>query len=160
MKFNFDEPQGLNDVAAFHDLFSMPILDVPTMPNLERCALRINLLSEELKELEQAIADSNMVEIADALCDLQYVLSGAVLEFGLANKFKALFDEVQSSNMSKACKDMDTAQRTQAYYLTEKNTESYIVEKQGEFLVYRSADHKVLKSVDYKEARLDTILKD
>jgi predicted HAD superfamily Cof-like phosphohydrolase len=41
------------------------------------------------------------VEIADALCDLQYVLSGAILEFGFGGKFKSLFEEVHRSNMSK-----------------------------------------------------------
>ncbi|MEZ4911952.1 MAG: nucleoside triphosphate pyrophosphohydrolase family protein [Saprospiraceae bacterium] len=158
MEFNFDEPQGLNDVAAFHNLFSMPVLEVPTIPDEKRCALRINLLSEELKELEQAIADKNIVEVADALCDLQYVLSGAVLEFGLGHKFKSLFDEVQASNMSKACPDEETAVRTQNFYLTEKNTESHIVEKDGEYLVYRNSDNKVLKSIDYKEAQLERIL--
>ena len=54
--------------------------------------LRVNLLREELKELEAAIADNDLVEVADALADLQYVLSGAVLEFGLGAKFRTLFD--------------------------------------------------------------------
>jgi predicted HAD superfamily Cof-like phosphohydrolase len=94
---------SLNQVAEFHRTFKHPILETPTIPSEERSRLRVALLAEELKELEVAILEKDIVEVADALCDLQYVLSGAVLEFGLGEKFRTLFDEVQRSNMSKAC---------------------------------------------------------
>ena len=103
------DPKSLSSVALFHETFKHPILPQPTIPSETRCALRVSLLSEELKELEEAIENKDLVEIADALCDLQYVLSGAILEFGLGEKFKALFDEVQRSNMSKACKTEEEA---------------------------------------------------
>ncbi len=152
MSKKYDEPQGLNDVALFHETFDLPIVDEPVIPATERCVLRVNLLQEELNELKDAIADNDLVEVADALCDIQYVLSGAILEFGLADKFKMLFDEVQRSNMSKTCKSMDVAKRTQAYYKSEKGTESHIVQKGDEYLVYRDGDNKVLKSVEYSPA--------
>lgn len=95
---------SLNQVAEFHRTFNAPILDTPQIPSAERCKLRVALLQEELNELQQAIDNDDIVEVADALCDLQYVLSGAVLEFGLGEKFVELFNEVQRSNMSKACK--------------------------------------------------------
>jgi predicted HAD superfamily Cof-like phosphohydrolase len=81
---------ALNQVADFHRTFGHPIVQEPAIPSQERCDLRVELIREELKELEHAIADKDIVEIADALCDIQYVLSGAVLEFGLGDKFKAL----------------------------------------------------------------------
>lgn len=152
MSKKYNEPQGLNDVAQFHETFDLPIVDEPVIPAPERCVLRVNLLQEELNELKDAIADNDLVEVADALCDIQYVLSGAILEFGLADKFKMLFDEVQRSNMSKTCKSMDVAERTQAYYKSEKGTESHIVKKGDEYLVYREGDNKVLKSVEYSPA--------
>ena len=99
------DTNSLNQVAEFHSLFKHPILTTPTIPSEERCKLRVELLAEELKELQQAIDDKDIVEIADALCDLQYVLSGAILEFGLGEKFKDLFDEVHRSNMSKVWED-------------------------------------------------------
>lgn len=160
MPKQFDEPKGLNDVAKFHHTFDLPVLDQPTIPAEKRCELRVSLLQEELNELKQAIADQDIVEIADALADLQYVLSGAVLEFGLAPKFKALFDEVQRSNMSKTCKTMEEAKQTQTHYLDSKGTASHIVEKEGEFLVYRDTDKKVLKSVAYSPANLKRIIED
>ncbi|MBK9632332.1 MAG: nucleoside triphosphate pyrophosphohydrolase family protein [Saprospiraceae bacterium] len=153
-KHHFDEPNALNDVAAFHDLFDMPILEQAQIPSSERCNLRLSLLEEELKELRQAIEDNDLTEIADALCDLQYVLSGAVLEFGLGVKFKSMFDEVQRSNMSKACGTYEEALQTQAKYLEEKQTQSEIVQKENKFLVYRKEDGKVLKSIQYSPANL------
>jgi len=148
----YDEPQGLNDVAQFHDTFGMPVLDQPVIPDAKRCELRISLLQEELNELKEAIENNDLVEVADALCDIQYVLSGAIHEFGMGPHFKSLFDEVQRSNMSKTCKTMAVAEATQKHYKETKDTESYIEEKNGEYLVYRKGDGKVLKSVEYSPA--------
>jgi len=150
-------PDSLNAVAEFHRTFHAPVLDSPTIPSDARCGLRISLLAEELDELRQAIAEENIVEIADALCDLQYVLSGAVLEFGLGEKFNALFNEVQRSNMSKACLTVDEAEATVAQY-TAKGVACHFVESDGKYLVYRDADHKTLKSVNYSPADLASIV--
>lgn len=158
MKIKFEEPEALSDVAQFHQLFDMPILDKPGIPDMERCKLRIALLSEELDELKEAIENNDIVEAADAFCDLQYVLSGAILEFGLAHKFKQLFDEVQRSNMSKACATMQIAEATQKKYFDEKQMNSEIKMKEDQFLVYRKEDGKVLKSVTYSPADLESIL--
>lgn len=154
----FEEPEALNGVSKFHHLFDLPVLNNPHIPDAKRCELRVSLLQEELNELQEAIDEQDIVGIADALSDLQYVLSGAVLEFGLGHTFKQLFDEVQRSNMSKACLTMEEALETQAYYLEHKNTESFIQEKDGEFLVYRKADKKVLKNINYSEANLKVII--
>ncbi|HLF65535.1 MAG TPA: nucleoside triphosphate pyrophosphohydrolase family protein [Saprospiraceae bacterium] len=152
------EAQALNGVADFHSAFRLPILDEPTVPDTDRCALRINLLQEELDELKEAIAAKDIVAVADAFCDLQYVLSGAILEFGLGEKFADLFAEVQRSNMSKVCETREVAEETVVYYKEAKNTEGYITEQGNQYLVYRASDHKVLKSVKYSPADLDSIL--
>lgn len=152
------QPDSLNQVKEFHTTFQHPVLDTPTIPDAKRCALRVELISEELKELDEAIKDNDMVEIADALCDIQYVLSGAILEFGLGDKFKELFDEVQRSNMSKACKTQEEAEATMAHYKSEKDTDCYFREVDGKFLVFRSSDDKTLKSINYSPASLKTII--
>lgn len=154
----FDEPTALTSVAKFHDTFKLPVLDTPQIPSKERCTLRINLLQEELNELKEAIEENDLVEVADALSDIQYVLSGAILEFGLGDQFKALFDEVQRSNMSKTCKTQEEASLTQEHYKRTKGTESYIEEKNGEYLVFRREDGKVLKSIHYSAADLKSIV--
>ena len=151
---------ALNQVAEFHRTFKHPILPEPGIPDEKRCALRVELIAEELKELKEAIAQKDMVEIADALCDIQYVLSGAVLEFGLGEKFKTLFDEVQRSNMSKTCKSMEEAQATMAHYKATKGVDSYVKQAGDHFLVFRTSDNKTLKSINYSPADLKTILED
>jgi predicted HAD superfamily Cof-like phosphohydrolase len=149
---------SLNQVAEFHRTFKHPVLDQPTIPSEERCRLRVALLAEELDELKEAIKDHDIVEIADALCDIQYVLSGAVLEFGLGEKFRDLFDEVQRSNMSKTCHSKEEAEATQRYYFEKDGTESYIHEEGEHWLVYRKGDNKTLKSINYSPADLEKIL--
>lgn len=151
------QPDSLNQVAEFHRTFKHPILDKPTIPSEDRSKLRVALLAEELKELEVAILEKDIVEIADALCDLQYVLSGAILEFGMGEKFKELFDEVQRSNMSKACLNIEEAEATVAHYQA-KGTECYFKEDSGRYLVYRTADDKTLKNINYSPADLSRIL--
>ena len=69
----------------------------PAIPSVDRCQLRVSLLEEEVQELADAIKDNDLVEVADALADIQYVLSGAVHEFGMGHIFQTLFDEVQRS---------------------------------------------------------------
>lgn len=151
-------PDALNAVAEFHRTFHHPILDQPQIPAENRCQLRVALLTEELKELEVAIAEKDIVEVADALCDLQYVLSGAILEFGLGEQFKTLFDEVQRSNLSKACHTVEEAEATVAHYQA-KGVDCHFVESAGKFLVYRTADNKTLKNINYSPADLPGILK-
>jgi predicted HAD superfamily Cof-like phosphohydrolase len=149
---------ALTQVAEFHTTFKHPIVANPAIPSKERAQLRIELLAEELKELQEAVNDNDLVEIADALCDLQYVLAGAVLEFGLGEKFKTLFDEVHRSNMSKACKTVDEANETIAHYKNKSNVDAHYKEIDGLFLVYRDGDHKTLKSIAYSPADLKTIV--
>lgn len=156
---SMDKIDSLNQVAEFHRTFKHPVVDSPAIPDAKRCALRVELLAEELKELQEAIDDNDLVEVADALCDIQYVLSGAVLEFGLGEKFVELFNEVQRSNMSKACKTLEEAEATVKHYKENKGTESYIKESDGLYLVYRIEDNKTLKSINYSPADLKTILK-
>jgi predicted HAD superfamily Cof-like phosphohydrolase len=150
---------SLNQVALFHQTFGAPVIENPSIPSKERCKLRVSLLAEELDELKTAIDDYDIVEIADALCDLQYVLSGAVLEFGLGEKFVDLFNEVQRSNMSKACQSLEEAEATVEHYFKKDGTEAEIVEENGIWKVYRKSDNKVLKSINYSPANLIDLLK-
>ena len=152
------EASPLNQVAEFHKTFKHPIQHTPIIPSKQRCDLRISLLLEEMKELQEAIKENDLVEIADALCDIQYVLAGAILEFGLGDKFKQLFDEVHRSNMSKACKSVEEANQTIEHYKIKEQSDAYFKEEELLFLVFRQADNKTLKSVNYSPADLKSIL--
>lgn len=152
-----DQLDALNQVADFHRTFRHPIESEPIIPAMERCRLRVALLREELQELEDAIAANDLVEVADALCDIQYVLSGAVLEFGLGDKFRKLFDEVQRSNMSKTCATEAEAEATAEHY-RQKGTKCYIQKSGEHWLVYRDGDNKTLKSINYSPANIAGML--
>jgi len=153
-----NQPDALNLVADFHRTFKHPVVDNPAIPSEDRCKLRVALLAEELKELEVAILEKDIVEVADALCDLQYVLAGAILEFGLGEKFKALFEEVQRSNMSKACRNEEEAKETVAHYDKKDGTKCYYRQEGDKWLVYRQSDNKTMKSIYYSPATLAPIV--
>lgn len=152
------QPDALNLVAEFHHTFKHPVLQKPAIPSEDRCRLRVALLAEELKELEVAILEKDVVGVADALCDLQYVLSGAILEFGLGEKFQALFNEVQRSNMSKACRSEQEARETVDHYNKKDGTECYYKQEGDKWLVYRRSDNKTIKSIYYSPADLEGVL--
>lgn len=152
------QPETLNLVAEFHKTFKHPILEAPAIPDENRCKLRVALIAEELKELEVAILERDIVEVADALCDIQYVLSGAILEFGLGEKFKSLFEEVQRSNMSKACNSEEEARATIQHYKQKDGTDCYSREEAGKWLIFRKSDNKTLKSIYYSPADLEGII--
>ena len=147
-------------VEEFHNTFGAPVLETPQIPSNERCKLRVSLLQEELDELKEAIENNDLVEIADAFADIQFVLSGGILEFGLSDKFNELFNEVQRSNMSKACQSQQEAIETLLHYKQKDGTEGYYKEVDGKWLVYRNGDNKVLKSINYSPANLKDIIND
>ena len=86
-------------VKEFMETFGQEVLNKPKFPNDKTIKLRIDLIKEELNELEEAINNNNLVEVADALTDILYVTYGAGHSFGI--NLDACFEEVQNSNMSK-----------------------------------------------------------
>lgn len=152
------EPQALQSVLHFHKTFNAYIGQEFSMPSKDVCELRVALLQEELDELKVAIAQGDLVEALDALTDLQYVLSGAVIARWAHPLFADAFAEVQRSNMSKTCKTVEEAEKTQHYYQTERNTPCTIHQKDDVYIVLRDTDNKVLKSVDYSPADLETVI--
>ncbi len=91
----------LDQVQEFHETYGLPVAQEQTLADEKTRQLRINLLQEELDELKEALDQDDMVETLDALIDLQYVLDGAFLSFGMQSVKDKAFDEVHSSNMSK-----------------------------------------------------------
>jgi predicted HAD superfamily Cof-like phosphohydrolase len=91
----------LEQVQEFHETYGLPVKPSPDISDEKTNALRINLLAEELDELKEALEAGDMVEVLDALTDLQYVLDGTYLSFGMQSLKTPAFEEVQRSNMSK-----------------------------------------------------------
>lgn len=95
----------LKDVVKFHKAYGQPVPKVPKVPSEDRVSLRIRLIEEELNEFRNGAQKGDLVESADALIDLLYVVNGAIIEFGLKDIADKLHDEVQNSNMSKLGED-------------------------------------------------------
>jgi predicted HAD superfamily Cof-like phosphohydrolase len=91
----------LQDVKEFMVACGQPILDKPGMPLEKDWTLRVHMLREEIDELEEAAQAGNLTEVADALTDIEYVLAGGFLQFGMGEIADPLFAEVQRSNMTK-----------------------------------------------------------
>lgn len=150
------EPDCINMVAEFHETFDLKISSRPSVDDVRINKLRTDLIKEELEELEEALIDGDRVAALDALCDLQYVLSGAILSLGFQNIFSEAFYEVHRSNMTKACGSMGVAHMTGAPL---GMGQYEIIPKNGRYVVKRN-DGKVIKSVYYEPADLKTVIED
>lgn len=171
----------------------------------EQWKFRKSLLDEEIRELKQAIADNNKVEILDSLCDIKYVNDGTAnmcgeilepiddcrsyftmdyfelldsldsshvmdifkinvlnvllvqaLDFNIDN-FKTALLRVHESNMSKFCKTEEEAHETVKSYF-DKGIETYFKLVNDYYVVYRSEDNKVLKSINYTPVDLTDLV--
>ena len=90
-------------VKTFMMTFGQEVKESASFPDENITKLRLKLIKEELEELEQALNDKNLLEVADALTDILYVTYGAGHSFGI--NLDACFEEVQRSNMSKLGED-------------------------------------------------------
>jgi predicted HAD superfamily Cof-like phosphohydrolase len=119
-------------VKAFHTAFKIGHRDTPKA-NLgaEKNELRFNLMREENEEYLEAANKNDLVEVADALGDMLYILCGTIIEHGLQYKIEEVFEEIQRSNMSKLGNDGEP--------------------------IYRE-DGKVLKGPNYFKPNIKTIL--
>ncbi len=94
---------NFNKVGVFMKTFGQEIKNKPSFSTKKINQLRISLIQEELDELKEAMANNDLLEVADALTDLLYVTYGAGHAFGI--DLDKCFNEVQNSNMSKLGED-------------------------------------------------------
>ena len=96
----------LKSVKQFHEAFGLGVKQEPTASlGEEKNLLRYKLMREENEEYLEAANNGDLVEIADALGDMLYILCGTILEHGLQHKIEEVFDAIQHSNMSKLGED-------------------------------------------------------
>lgn len=122
---------------------------------------RLSLINEEVEELRQAVKDRNLIEIVDALADIEYVVLGAYTALGIdADK---AFDIVHSSNMSKLCVNEEEAKKTVEYYIANKEKLGYdspkyrLSDDKVHYVVYNESTSKILKSINYTPAKFDEL---
>lgn len=120
-------------VKAFHTAFKLGHSEtLKANLGVEKNRLRFNLMKEENEEYLEAANNNDLVEVADALGDMLYILCGTIIEHGMHYKIEEVFDEIQRSNMSKLGENGEP--------------------------IYRE-DGKVLKGPNYFKPDIDGILK-
>ena len=92
----------ISAVKEFHNAFGLGVSNAPKADlGTAKNRLRFNLMDEENKEYLEAAENNDLVEVADALGDMLYILCGTILEHGMQYKIEDVFEEIQRSNMSK-----------------------------------------------------------
>lgn len=96
----------LDAVKLFHNTYGLGVSEeIKADLGSQKNNLRFELMKEENEEYLEAVQNNDIIEIADALGDMLYILCGTILEHGLQHKIEAVFDEIQRSNMSKLGED-------------------------------------------------------
>lgn len=154
--------EQLAQVEEFMKVMGQEMPDKPCIPSAKIQNLRFKLVQEENQELIDAAVKHDIVEIADALCDILYVSLGAFTAYGFSQELtKALFDEVQRSNMSKVCHSEYEAHQTidKLASQEDQSRHEYYYEKVDEYwIVSRASDRKVMKSIGYSKPDIAGIL--
>jgi predicted HAD superfamily Cof-like phosphohydrolase len=120
-------------VKAFHTAYKLGCRETPKADlGKDKNLLRYKLMREENEEYLEAANNDDLVEVADALGDILYILCGTIIEHGLQYKIEEVFEEIQRSNMSKLGDDGEP--------------------------IYRE-DGKVLKGPNYFKPNIESILK-
>tara|TARA_B100000497_G_scaffold113025_1_gene134462 strand:- start:499 stop:1140 length:642 start_codon:yes stop_codon:yes gene_type:complete len=148
-----DAPPGVqfvNEVEIFNTTFGKPNNYAPTIPEKKETDFVYDFCIEEITEYQEACKNGDIVEILDAICDIAYVtLGNATMLHGLKDKIWPAYKEVQASNMSKSCKTEEEATQTVTQRAKEQGEECHF-EKVGDYyVVYRTRDRKVMKSINY-----------
>ncbi len=93
-------------VTEFHNAFGLGVNEAPIVDIGEsKKMLRFNLMKEENEEYLEAVKNNDLIETADALGDMLYILCGTIIEHGMQYKIEEVFNEIQRSNMSKLGED-------------------------------------------------------
>ena len=151
----------VNEVEEFNSTFGKPNNYEPTIPERKEWMFVYDFIQEELAEYKEACENGDIVEILDALCDITYVsLGNGAMLHGLKGKIWNAYQEVQASNMSKACKTEEEAIETAKSEAARVGEDTHY-EQVGEYwVVYRSRDRKVLKSINYFRPNLKQFFTD
>ena len=140
----------VDEVQEFNDIMGKPNNYEPTIPEDWEWKFVYDFIMEELEEYKEACQNGDIVGILDALCDITYVsLGNGTLVHGLKGKIWEAYQEVQASNMSKSCVDQVEAQLTVEKRSKEKGHKCHWEKVGNRYVVYRTRDRKVMKSVNY-----------
>ncbi len=151
----------VNEVEEFNELMSKPNNYTPTIPEKKEWQFVYDFVLEELEEYKEACEKGDIIEILDALCDIAYVsLGNGTMLHGLKDKIWPAYQEVQASNMSKACKTQEEAVNTVKVRSQEQGEPCHWEQVGDMYIVYRTRDRKVMKSLTYFRPDLNQFFTD
>ena len=141
----------VSEVEEFNATFGKTNNYEPTIPEEKDWRFVYDFILEELQEYKEACERGDIVEVLDALCDIAYVsLGNGTMLHGLKSKIWPAYQEVQASNLSKACSSEEEAMETVRVRAKEQGEECYFEKlEDGRYIVYRKRDKKVMKCVNY-----------
>jgi len=140
----------VDEVEEFNTTFGKPNNYRPNIPSRNEWEFVYNFVLEELEEYKEACESGDIVGVLDALCDITYVsLGNGVMLHGLRRKILPAYAEVQASNMSKSCVTEEEARQTVELRSKEQGEPCHYEEKGDYYVVYRTRDRKVMKSINY-----------
>ena len=146
----------VDEVEIFNETFGKPNNYEPTIPEKKEWKFVYDFILEELEEYKEACERGDIVEVLDALCDIAYVSIGnGTMLHGLKDKIWPAYQEVQGSNMSKACKTEAEAILTISKRSKEQGEACHFEKlEEGRYIVYRTRDKKVMKNINYYRPNL------
>jgi len=140
----------VNEVEEFNETFGKPNNYEPTIPEKKEWMFVYDFIQEELAEYKEACEKGDIVEVLDALCDIAYVsLGNGTMLHGLKGHIWKAYQEVQASNMSKSCVDEAEAELTVTQRAKEQGEDCHWEKIRNRYVVYRTRDRKVMKSINY-----------
>ena len=140
----------VDEVEEFNALMNKPNNYEPTIPEKKEWQFVYDFVLEELEEYREACERGDIVEVLDALCDIAYVsLGNGTMLHGLKDKIRPAYNEVQASNLSKACQTESEARKTVEVRSKEQGEACHYEMVGDKYIVYRTRDRKVLKNINY-----------
>jgi hypothetical protein len=140
----------VSEVEEFNAVMGKPNNYDPVIPDEKEWMFVYNFILEELEEYKHACETGDIVEVLDALCDITYVsLGNGAMLHGLKDKVWPAYQEVQASNLSKACISEEEAQETVRVRSSEQEEPCHYEQVGKYFIVYRTRDRKVMKNTNY-----------
>ena len=151
----------VNEVEEFNATMGKPNNYKPTIPSKKEWMFVYDFIMEELQEYKEACEKGDIVEILDALCDITYVsLGNGTMLHGLKGHIWHAYQEVQASNMSKSCATEEEATDTVNVRAKEQGEDCHYEKVGDRYVVYRSRDRKVMKSINYFRPDLKQFFKE
>jgi predicted HAD superfamily Cof-like phosphohydrolase len=149
----------ISEVEEFNAIMGKPNNYTPVIPDEKEWMFVYNFILEELEEYKHACETGDIVEVLDALCDITYVsLGNGAMLHGLKDKVWPAYQEVQASNLSKACISEEEAQETVRVRSAEQEEPCHYEQVGKYFIVYRTRDRKVMKNINYFRPDLSKFL--